>query len=192
MSLKSNLMYLGILIFPTTVLKNLSKLWSLLKRILNFLLNEGMVHLPAGIVRKILSIATIRRQQTSKLIFVPLCLKFRHEVCKYVGNYMNSPELATGISVKIFLLTISKLPPTSIVPKSMSRARLRKSRLGLADITSKDGTLSSFRFESFLQYNKNIIDTRNVEYPKFSLYYFYKIYTSVVSCVCGLYVRWKP
>ena len=105
---------------------------------------------------------------------------------------MNSPELVTGISVTIFLLTISKLPPTSIVPKSMSRARLRKSRLGLADITSKDGTLSSFRFESFLQYNKNIIDTRNVEYPKFSLYYFYKIYTSVVSCVCGLYVRWKP
>jgi len=151
-----------------------------------------MVHLPASIVRRILSIATIKRQLTSKLIFDPLCLKFRHEICKYVGNYMNSPVLVTGISVKIFLLTISKLPPSWIVPKSMSRARFRNSRLGLADITSKDGILSNFRFESFLQYNKNIINTRNVEHPKFSLYYFYKIYTSVVSCVCGVYVRWDP
>jgi len=64
-------MYLGILIFPTTVLKNLSKLWSLLKRILNFLLKEEMAHLPAGIVRKILSIATIRRQPTPELILDP-------------------------------------------------------------------------------------------------------------------------
>jgi hypothetical protein len=129
-----------------------------------------MVHLPARIVRKMLSIDTIRRQLTYKLIFDPLCLKCRHGVCKYVGNYMNSPELVMGISVKIFLLTISKLPPTCILPKSISRARFRRSRLGLADITSKDGTLSSFRFESFLQYNKNIINTRNVEYPKLSLY----------------------
>jgi len=118
-----------------------------------------MVLLPEIIVRKMLSIDTIRRQLTSKLIFDPLSLKRTHVVCKYVGNYMNSPELVTGISVKIFLLTISKLPPTCIVPKSMSRARFRNSRLGLADITSIVGTLSSFRFESFLQYNKNIIKT---------------------------------
>ena len=148
-----------------------------------------MVHLPASIVRKKLSIDAIRRQLTYKLIFYHLCLKFRHAVCKYVGNYVNSPELVTGISVKIFLLTISKLPPTSIVPKSMSRARFRNSRLGLTDITSKDCTLSSFRFESFLQYNKNIINTRKIEYLKLSLYWIYKINISVVCCGCGLNVR---
>ena len=131
-----------------------------------------MVHLPTSIVRK-KYVDTIRRQLISKLIFDPLCLNFKHEVCKYVGNYMNSPELVTGISVNIFLLTISKLPPTFIVPKSMSRARFRSSRLGLADITSKDGTLSSFKFESFLQQNKNIMNIRIVEHHKLSLYWIY-------------------
>ena len=148
-----------------------------------------MVHLPDNIVRKMLSVDTIRRQLTSKLIFDPLCLKYRHEVCKYVGSYMNSLELVTGISVKIFLLTISKLPPTCIVPKSISRARFRNSRLGLADITSTDGTLSSFRFVSFLQYNKNIINSPSVENPKLSLDWSYKINISLVRCGCSLYVR---
>ena len=148
-----------------------------------------MVHLPASIVRKKLCVDAVRRPLTYKLIFDPFCLKFRHSVFKYIGNYMNSPELVTGTSVKIFLLTISKLPPTCIVPKSMSRARFRKSRLGLADITSKDGTLSSFRFESFLQYNKNIINTRKIEYLKLSLYWIYEINISVLRCGCGLYVR---
>ena len=63
---------------------------------------------------------------------------------------MNSPELVTGISAKVFLLIISKLPPTCRVPKSMSRARLRNSRLGFAVVTSIDGTVSSFTFESLL------------------------------------------
>ena len=63
---------------------------------------------------------------------------------------MNSPELVTGISAKVFLLTVSKLPATSRAPKSMSRAMFRNSRLGLADMMSIDGTLSSFRFDSCL------------------------------------------
>ena len=148
-----------------------------------------MVHLPTSIVRKLLSVDTVRRQLTSKLIFDPLCRNFRHEVCKYVGNYMNSPELVTGISVKIFLLTISKLPPTCIVPKSMSRAKFRNSKLGLADIAPIVGTLSSFRFESFLQYNKNIIRNLRVENIKLSLNWIYKINIPLIQCGCGLYVR---
>jgi len=148
-----------------------------------------MVHLPTSIVRKMLSVDTVRRQLTSKLIFDPLCRNFRHEVCKYVGNYMNSPELVTGISVKIFLLTISKLPPTCIVPKSMSRAKFRNSKLGLADIASIVGTLSSFRFESFLQYNKNIIRNLRVENIKLSLNWIYKINIPLIRCGSGLYVR---
>jgi hypothetical protein len=68
----------------------------------------------------------------------------------YGGNYMNSPELVIGISAKVFLLIISKLPPTSSVPKSISRPRFRNSRLGVAVVTSIDGTLSSLRFESCL------------------------------------------
>jgi len=148
-----------------------------------------MVHLPDNIVRKMLSVDTIRRQLTPKLIFDPLCRNFRYEVCKYVGSYMNSPELVTGISVKIFLLTISKLPPTCVVPKSMSRARFRNSRLGLADITSTDGTLSSFRFVSFLQYNKNVVNSPSVGNPKLSLDWIYKINISLVRCGCSLYVR---
>ena len=95
---------------------------------------------------------------------------------------MNSPERLTGISVKIFLLTISKLPPTTRVPKSMSRARFRNSRLGFADLMSIDGTLSSFRFESFLQYNKNIINNPNAEHLKLSLYWIYNTNISVVCC----------
>jgi hypothetical protein len=77
---------------------------------------------------------------------------------------MNSPELVTGISAKVFLLTTSKLPPTCKVPKSMSRARFRNSRLAFADVTSIDGTLSSFRFESCLYCYKNIIKTPKPEY----------------------------
>ena len=151
-----------------------------------------MLYLPESIVRKMLSFDTIRRQLTSKLMFDLLCLKFIHAVCKYVGIYMNSPELVMGISVKIFLLIISKLPPTCIVPKSMSRARFKNSRLGFADITSIDGTLSSFRFESFLQCNKNIIKSSSVENPKLSLYWIYKINISIVRCGCCLDVRLEP
>jgi hypothetical protein len=56
----------------------------------------------------------------------------------------------TGISASVFLLTTSKFPATSTSPMSMSRAKFRNSRLGFADMTSIDGTLSSFRFESCL------------------------------------------
>jgi hypothetical protein len=55
-----------------------------------------------------------------------------------------------GISAKIFLLNISKLPATSRGPKSMSRAMFRNSRLGLVDMMSIDGALSSLMFDSSL------------------------------------------
>jgi hypothetical protein len=67
----------------------------------------------------------------------------------------------TGISAKVSLLNISKLPAISRDPKSMSRAMFRNSRLRLVDMMSIDGALSSLMFDSSLECYKNIKNSVN-------------------------------